>query len=132
MDNLQTIQHLYAAFGRGDIPAIIEKLAPDVEWEYGITSTDVPWLQPQRGHTGAQKFFQALTALQFHAFNPHTLLANGDTVVALVNLEATVQKTGKRIVEEDEVHIWHFDKQGRVKRFRHRVDTAMHLQAFQG
>ena len=27
----ETVQQLYAAFGRGDVPAILEHLAPDVE-----------------------------------------------------------------------------------------------------
>jgi hypothetical protein len=35
-------------------------------------------------------------------------------------------------VEEDEVHIWHFDEQGRVVRFRHRLDTLLHKEALEG
>jgi hypothetical protein len=27
------------------------------------------------------------------------------------------------------VHIWHFDAQGRVARFRHRLDTHQHWEA---
>ena len=32
-DLTATVQELYAAFGRGDIPAILAKLADDVVWE---------------------------------------------------------------------------------------------------
>jgi ketosteroid isomerase-like protein len=49
MNLSDNVQNIYAAFGRGDIPAILERLAPDVEWEYGVESTNVPWLQPRCG-----------------------------------------------------------------------------------
>ncbi len=31
-ENVQLIQSLYAAFGRGDIPALLEGLSDSVEW----------------------------------------------------------------------------------------------------
>jgi ketosteroid isomerase-like protein len=99
MTNVGTVQQIYEAFGRGDVPAILEHLADDVEWEYGLTSTDVPWLQPQHGRTEVPN-------------------------------EASVRSTGRRIVEEDEVHIWHFDRAGKVTRFRHRADTHQHAAAY--
>ena len=33
VSNLATVRGIYAAFGRGDIPAILDALAEDVEWE---------------------------------------------------------------------------------------------------
>jgi len=41
----------------------------------------------------------------------------------LIELEFVVRATGLRVVEEDEVHIFHFDDSGKVRRFRHRLDT---------
>lgn len=52
--------------------------------------------------------------------------------VALVDVEATVRKTGQRVTELDEVHIWHFRDDGLVARFRHRVDTLKQQLAWQG
>jgi ketosteroid isomerase-like protein len=123
VSHVQTVQAIYAAFGRGDIPAILEHLADDVEWEYGVNSTDVPWLQPRRGRAQVPEFFQALTALDIHAFQPKVFLESDRIVVVLCALDATVRTTAQRIVEDDEVHIWHFDAAGKVTRFRHRVDT---------
>lgn len=57
-------------------------------------------------------------------------LEGPDLVVALIDLEATVKETGKRIVERDEVHIWHFDEAGKVVRFRHCVDIYQHAMAY--
>jgi len=124
-----SVRRIYEAFGRADVAAILSHLADDVEWEYGVNSTDVPWLQPRRGKARVPEFFQALSALDIQRFEPTHFLETEAIVVVLVKLEATVRSTGRRIVEEDEVHIWYFDAAGRVTRFRHRVDTHQHWGA---
>lgn len=132
MGHIPGIQDIYAAFGRGDVAAILERLADSVEWEYGIASTDVPWLQPRRGREAVGGFFAALgSALEIHRFETKTFLESGNVVVALCDFEATVKATGRRIDEQDEVHIWHFDAAGQVSRFRHRADTHQQWLACQ-
>lgn len=118
--------------GGGDVGAILAKLAGDVEWEYGVNSTDVPWLQPRRGRDQVAGFFQSLAALDFHAFQPTAFLESGPLVVSLVTFEGTVRATGRRMLEEDEVHIWRFNAAGEVVRFRHRADTHLQWTAFHG
>lgn len=130
MSNLQTVQEIYEAFGRGDVPAILAKLSESVDWEYGATSTDVPWLQRKKGRDGAASFFASLDAIQIHSFAPKTFLETEGVVVVLVDIEFTVKATGKRVIEEDEVHIWRFDAESKVARFRHRVDTHQHQLAY--
>jgi uncharacterized protein len=132
VSNLATVESIYAAFRRGDVPAILDCLAEDVEWEYGPNSTSVPWLQPRRGRTEVVKFFEALAAVDLTRLVATTFLESGSTVVVLFQLDATVKATGRRVVEEDEVHIWHFDASGKAARFRHRVDTLQHQIAFDG
>lgn len=126
MDPLQSAQQICAAFGRGDAAAILQRLAPDVEWECGATENAAPWLQPRRGRDGAVAFFAALAGIDIHRFALKSLVASGPTVIALVDIEFTVKATGKRVVEEDEVHLWHFGADGLVQRFRHRVATHAH------
>jgi ketosteroid isomerase-like protein len=130
MVHIETVRQIHQEFGRGDIPAILGHLAEDVEWEYGINSTDVPWLQPRRGRTRVAVFFQALADFEVHRFEPKTFLESGNVVVALIDVEATVRSTGRRIVEDDEVHVWYFDQSGKVSRFRHRIDTHQQWQAW--
>ena len=132
MTRKETVQQLYAAFGRGDVPAILEHLAPDVEWEYDASPTEVPWLQPRKGRDGAAEFFASLENLEFHRFEPKLFLEEGSTVVVLIDLDVTVRKTGIRAQEIDEAHIWHFGDDGLVARFRHRADTLKQLRAWQG
>lgn len=131
MSNVDVVRSLYQAFMRGDIAAILSDMAEDVEWEYGITSTDVPWLQPRRGREEVRQFFDVLAGLEIRQFEPKTLLGEGDIVVALLDIRATVKSTGREFIEEDLVHIWHF-REGKIVRYRHRVDTHQHLQAFRG
>jgi hypothetical protein len=130
MSPIETVQHIYAAFGRGDIPAILACLAEDVEWEYGAAPNPVPWLQPLRGRDQVPRFFDTLaTQVEFHSFLPKHVLAEGPLVVGIVDFDASVRATGKRVVELDEVHLFHFDAGGRVRRFRHRADTWLHAMA---
>ncbi len=130
MTPIETVHHMYAAFGRGDVPAILACLAEDVEWEYGAFPNPVPWLQTLRGRAAVPRFFQALAeGVEFHRFVPKQLFGDERTVVSLLDIEATVRATGKRVVEVDEVHIWYFGAHGLVERFRHRADTWQHAMA---
>jgi hypothetical protein len=132
MEPIATVQHIYAAFGRGDVPAILACLAEDVQWEYGSAPNPVPWLQPLQGRDQVPRFFETLMSqVEFHRFEPRHVVGGGTLVVGVVDFDATVRATGKRVVEVDEVHLFHFDSAGRVARFRHRCDTLLHTQALQ-
>lgn len=132
MSTIETVQQIYAAFGRGDVPFILSCLAEDVEWEYGATPNPAPWLQPLKGRAAVPRFFDALaTNCEFHHFMPTAVLGQGDLVVSLCDVDFTVRGSGVRVVEVDEVHLWRFDAAGRVAKFRHRADTLAHGLAFQ-
>ena len=130
MNNQDTVQDIYKAFGAGDIQRILSYLSPSVEWEYGANSTTVPWLQPRRGPEEVGKFFESLAAVEFHRFTVKHVVGSGDLIIGLVDVEGTVKATGRRVVEDDETHIWYFDSSGKVIRFRHRVDTLQHQMAY--
>lgn len=132
MGKLETVQQIYAAFGRGDIATILRHMTDDVLWEYGITDTDVPWLQLRRGISEVPKFFESLDEIELSKFQPKTFLESGDVVVVLIDVELIVKATGIKVVEEDETHIWHFNAQGQVVKFGHRLDTHRHWLAYKG
>jgi uncharacterized protein len=131
MSNLQTVREIYEAFGRGDVPAILQRLSPTVEWEYPETATGVPWLQRRERREAVAGFFQALADIQMHRFVPKEFLEGERVVVVLLDVEFTVKQTGKRVVEEDEIHVWRFDAEGLVSRFKHGVDSHKHQLASQ-
>lgn len=129
---LQTVQAIYAAFSRGDVESIIATLAPDVAWEAWADNSaqrsGVPWMIARHGHDGARAFFASLSALQIHDYAVLSVLGNDRQVAVEFTIDATVRATGKRFFEE-EMHLWSFDDQGRVRRFRHYLDTAKHIDA---
>ena len=132
MTHVSIVQAIYEALGRDDIPTIMGHLAEDVEWEYGVNSTDVPWLQPRRGRSEVPSFFEALDALDIHALEVKALFEVDELVIVLTALDATVRSTGIRIVEDDEVHVWYFNEANQVVRFRHRIDTHQQWKAYHG
>jgi ketosteroid isomerase-like protein len=133
MNPIERVQQLYAAFGRGDVPHILAGLASDVDWEHDAFPNPVPWLQPLKGRDQVPTFFEVLMSnVEITVFKPTQFFADGNTVVVLLDLEFTVRATGKRVIEPDEVHIWRFNDQGLVQRFRHRVDTWQSAMALKG
>jgi ketosteroid isomerase-like protein len=132
VSNTNTVQEIYGAFGAGDVPRILGKLADSVEWDSDAIANVSPFLVARRGMDDVGQFFAALAAADFTKFEPTALLESGNTVVALIDVDFTVKATGKSVSQLDEVHIWRFGPDGKVVNFRHRVDThAQHL-AFAG
>ncbi len=132
MDNIQTVQQIYAAFGRGDVPAILDRLSADVDWEYA-SSVDVPWLRRRRGPQEVAGFFTALAegfAISRFQVKETLASADGQVVAVLVDVAATVTRTGRNVEETDEIHLWRFDPDGKVRKFRHGADTAAHAAAW--
>lgn len=131
MSNADVVRGIYEAFWRGDIAAILAQLADDVEWEYGVSSTTVPWLQPLRGRGQVPRFFEVLgSAIEIHRFEPKAFLEGDELVLVIIDFEFTVRATGRRVVEEDEAHLWRFAG-GKVTRFRHRADTHQQQLAWE-
>lgn len=131
--NLETVQQIYAAFGRGDIPAILDTLADDVAWEawadnFGARA-GVPWLVPRSGKAGVAEFFGLLgSTLIVKHFRVLSLMDGGDHVAAEFEIACDVPSTGRHYRDE-EIHLWTFDAAGKVIRLRHYTDTAKHIHA---
>ena len=131
MSNVETVQQIYGALARGDLPAILEKLADNVEWNADHSSEATPIMTPRRGRDAVGGFFESLGALDFKRFEPTAFLESDNIVVALINVTQTVKATGKTFTQEDEVHIWRFGPDGKVVNFRHRLDSHGQYLAFQ-
>jgi ketosteroid isomerase-like protein len=137
MSNVDTVRLMYEAFGRGDVPAILERQAEDVVWETwdndnSAQDAGVPWVQQRRGREGVAEFFQVLVdGLEFHSFEPRNLLEGGNQVAATISFDATAKATGERF-QDEEIHLWTFDGDGKVSGMRHYMDTAKHIKAAKG
>ncbi len=130
MSNVDTVKAMYEAFGRGDVPAILGPLADDVTWDADYDSPAAPWLEPRRGKANVPAFFEALSVLNFTKFDPHTIAAEGDKVIAVVDIEA--DNKGKHYVIPNEGHLWTFGSDGKVLKYQHMTDTALHWRMANG
>ncbi len=134
VDHLETVTRIYEAFGRGDIPFMIEQLADDVRWEdwtdWSPHRAGVPWLQERHGEAGALEFFQIVGTWKVTEFQVRGLMAGGNQVCA--EIEIAVQLPSGAAFRDQEMHLWTFDDTGKVARFRHYVDTAKHIAAARG
>lgn len=129
MTNLDIVKGIYESFGRGDVPAILARLRDDVEWEHDNADHGIPWILPGRGRAHVGTFFAAVGQhLEPRGFAVAGLLEGDRTVAALVQSDWIVKRT-QRSLHDAEVHLWTFDAEGRVARFRHVIDTAAHLAA---
>ncbi|MFN8616014.1 MAG: nuclear transport factor 2 family protein [Dehalococcoidia bacterium] len=131
MSNLETVQAIYDAFGQGNVPAILDQLDEAVEWERPGAGHGVPWLKPGRGKAHVGQFFASLAVVDISKFVPVNLLAGGNQVVAVIDIELTVKATGQA-VRDEELHLWTFGPDGKVSSFHHVVDTAQHVAAYRG
>jgi len=128
--NLGIVGEIYAAFGRGDVPYILDQLADDISWDEGIRATDVPWLQGGQGTAAVTAFFTAVGAgMQFTRFEPVSITAGGDHVVGIVREAVVAVATGATIPEDLYAHVWTFGADGKVTAFRHIGDFVTHETA---
>jgi len=122
-ENTRLAQNAYEAFGRGDIPALADLMADDIEWVCPGDPSENPVAGTYHGKDDVLGFFGKLGAdLDFSTFEPRDFIAQADKVVSIVHAEATVRSTGRSVVNE-EAHVWTFEG-GKVARFQIYFDTA--------
>lgn len=130
--NARLIASLYAAFQRGDYQYILDRMADDVAWGFhDLPGAGVPLYGIRSGKMGVKSFFQDLQAhLEFHKFEPWRITAEGDEVMVLLSVHATVKATGRRVEQDEEVHVFKIvDGKIRIARFYH--DVGKTIAAFQ-
>jgi uncharacterized protein len=126
-DNVKLVSELYAAFGLGDLPAILAKLADDVDWQHPRPA-DIPWGGIRRGREAATGFFAALAQhVDVLAFEPQHFVAQGEKVLVTGHERMRAKATGKTYAV-DWVQAWTIRK-GKVAAFREYTDTASIAEA---
>lgn len=126
--NVQTVQSMYACFGRGDVPGILAHLAPDVRWEHDWYGERLPMYATREGRDQVPAFFATLADFEFVRFEPFAFLEGQGMVAVPVHLELVHTPTGNRI-RDLEMHLWTFGADGKVRAFRHFVDTWQFARA---
>jgi ketosteroid isomerase-like protein len=127
----QTVQEIYAAFQRGDVPTILDRLADDVQWEawdnHSAQRSGVPWMRPRQGKSGAAEFFGVVGQMQIVDFRVLSIMSGPNQVAVELIVEATIPGGGH--FRDEEMHLWSFNAGGKVTRLRHYIDSAKHIEA---
>ncbi|MFL5948773.1 MAG: nuclear transport factor 2 family protein [Gaiellaceae bacterium] len=126
-ENTRLTQSAYEAFGRGDMAALAEVMADDIEW-VNPGDPDDPNAGTFKGKEAVLGWFGGLAStLDYTTFEPREFIAQNDKVVSLVYSEATVRDTGRAFVDH-EAHVWTF-RDGQLTRFQNYHDTAAAVAA---
>jgi ketosteroid isomerase-like protein len=128
MSNLNSVQGVYDAFAKGDIPAVLGFLSSDVAWTeaegfpYGGTYTG-----PEAVLEGV--FVRLGTEWESFAAGPDEFIDGGDTVVVLGKYRGTYKATGKSF-QANFAHVWKV-REGKAVKFVQYVDTLLVDRALQ-
>lgn len=127
MTPVQTIEAVYAAFSRGDVPFILGLIAPDASWRQ---SSYVPWGGDYKGAEGAAEFFTRLdAACQTTGFVVHESVVLGDQVFSFGRHDCILRATGKPASSEF-MFRWRVEN-GRIVSYQSYVDSGAVLAASQ-
>lgn len=126
-ENVRTIEEIYAAFRRGDLPFLLNKLAEDVDW-WHPRPAEIPWGGNRCGRESVAQFLAVIVEhLEVQQFDPWQFVARDDEVIVLGFERMRAKNTG-RVYEVDWVHSWRV-RGGEIVGFREYTDTATIVEA---
>ena len=92
---IATVKRMYAAFGAGDLDALIETVHPDSRWTYLGANPELTKAEFV-GRASVRKFFETiLERLDITEFNTDEFIVDGDTVVVFGSEAGKVKSTGQ-------------------------------------
>jgi uncharacterized protein len=127
--NITTVKEIYDAVGSGDVDAILDRVAEDVDWAAEATGNGAPWHGPRPGKDGVAKFFSDLAgSIEITQFTPHSYAAGDNDVHLLVDWAFRSITTGRE-ASMTMHHYWRL-RDGKVAYFRGSEDTELTAQVF--
>jgi uncharacterized protein len=130
INNAKTVAKLYEAFGRGDIPYIINHLADDCQW-IGTGKGYLPTGDTYIGKNAVNFFKKLGESAEFTSFNPISISNfNENEVIAFGNMSSISKATGKSSSSDWAMH-WKFNDEGKVVYYHDFHDTVAEYMALQ-
>ena len=100
MNNVDLIKAGYADFLSGNIPAVVERFADDINFTIA-GAPEVPYAGTYRTRDELIGFFQNLDAnVNISVFEPREYFVDGDRVVALGHYQGEVRKSGQSFASD--------------------------------
>ena len=122
-NNAATVANIYEAFGRGDIPFILDHLADNCQW-IGAGEGFLPAGGNYKGKDAVNFFIRLGDSVEFTSFNVVAVNnINADEVIAFGNMSGNSKATGKASSSDWAMH-WKFNSDGKVVNYQDFHDTA--------
>ncbi|MDX1393485.1 MAG: nuclear transport factor 2 family protein [Gemmatimonadota bacterium] len=119
---MEVIRGIYAALASGDVPAVLEALSPDVEWN---EAESFPYADgnPYIGRDAVLEGVFARLGSDWDRFNlvVEQMIDADDSVVALGRYKGRHSRTGGEL-DAEFAHVWWLED-GKVIRFQQYTDT---------
>jgi ketosteroid isomerase-like protein len=124
MSNVQRMQDLYEAFGRGEVPAVLGAMDPGIEWRqaegHPFQPSGMPFVGPD---AIVQNVFMRLgTEWDGFTVTPKEFHDAGPVVVVEARYTGTCKETGKSL-DAQVCHVWKLHD-GKITNFQQYVDTG--------
>lgn len=129
--NIAIVKDIYAAYGRGDVAAIMQHISDDLEHFAVVADRQAaPWHIQIAKKQDVPRFFQALAgSCEFTRFEPRDFAAGGDYVYCTVSFDSTFRHNGRKLSVDNVMHRFKL-KNGKVVEWRGTEDTALIAAAF--
>ena len=121
MSAVEVVQEAYRAFGRGDVPALMELVAEGVDWKFR-GPRGLPYTGQFRGRKEVAAWFASIPVVdEILAFEPREFFEGPETVTVL-GWERTRALPRGDVYEAEWVHLFTV-RDGRIVRFWGMYDT---------
>ena len=127
--NVEIVQNLYAAFAKGDVPAVLQKFDPKIEWNEAENfpyADGNPYMGPQAVLEGV--FMRLGEEWEYWNLTEQTYYeANSGEIIVTGRYKAKNKITAKEINVQF-VHMWTLND-GLVTKFQQYADTYQTIEA---
>jgi hypothetical protein len=131
MSNVDVIRGVYAAFAKGDVPAVLAAMAPEIVWneaENFVYADKNPYIGPEAVLSGV--FARLGGEWQGFSVIPDDVIDGGDTIVTIGRYGGAYKATGKSI-DAQFAHVWRL-RNGKIVAFQQYTDTLQSARAISG
>ena len=124
MSNVDVMAGLYEAFGRGDVPAVLDAMDSEVHWHEAEGNPYMPSGEPFIGPDEVLNKLFIRLGEEWDGFtvSPVTYHDAGNVVVVELRYTGTHKETGKSM-DAQACHVWTLED-GKITKFQQYVDTA--------
>lgn len=122
-ENVAVIKGIYEAFGRGDVPAVLGAMTPDIVWNEAENfpyADRNPYVGPQAVLEGV--FGRVLADWEGFQVVPEEILDAGETTVVMLGRYRGTHKVTGKAKNPQIVHVWRITN-GKASRFQQYADT---------